>query len=123
MSIPRALRKVAVLLVLVVGAFALTFGDQAAPSSAASDRLAQDHPERRGLNPHTIWALEDADPLVQFVSNKKPPPPPACTPYELLCDEFSPPLLSWVGMRLAVGSPRIRTSSLRADSLDSGKRP
>ena len=87
MSIPAALRKIAVLLVLTVGAFALTFGDHATPSSVAPDRLTQPHPEKRVLEPRTTWALEDADPLIQYAGGKNfcIPKGVACYPHIPCC--------------------------------------
>jgi len=90
MNIQSTLRPLAVLLVLAAGGFALTFGHR--DPSAAPVSVIQDHPERRGMEPRTIWALEDADdPLVQFVKHK-PPPPPVCSDRGMVCGfEGDPP--------------------------------
>jgi len=106
MSIPGDLRKVAVLLVLTVGAFALTFSDHAAPSSVAPDRLTQPHPEKRLLQPRTTWALEDADPLIHYAVEQKPSPPPPsfCMPNGTAC---LPHIPCYPGLVCAAASTRL----------------
>ncbi len=63
------------LLVLALGGFAFTFV-KPPQASDTPERVVQD--QERGVEPHTIWSLDQADPLVQLVAHKPPPPPPAC---------------------------------------------